>query len=342
MAKREIKWVHWSPSIEEHNTERSSNLGDRIIRDAVNSQIEKLFGERHSFLFSTKQTLGRAELESIYKSDLVVVGGSNLLSSHMFPTPLGKPVGNIYRQWKLRHFGTDYGQINTVLMGCGWWVYQAAPDFFTKRLLKSVLKGKEQGALHSVRDEYTLQKLQACGINNVVNTGCVTMWDLHGVSDDEVGKIDVRTAVCTLTDYRRNPETDARWLNLVRSYYDRVVVWPQGSKDLEYIRSLGLDGIDILEGEEIRYTELLSENVDYIGTRLHGGVRALQNRCQALILGVDNRAFEISKDTGLFVIDRENTAAIERWLEGDRKFRIKMPVDNIERWKMATLALCGK
>ena len=36
-------------------------------------------------------------------------------------------------------------------------------------------------------------------------------------------------------------------------------------------------------------------DLDYIGTRLHAGIRAIQKKRRSIIIGVDNRALEMQK-----------------------------------------------
>ncbi|TOG81065.1 capsular biosynthesis protein, partial [Vibrio parahaemolyticus] len=63
------------------------------------------------------------------------------------------------------------------------------------------------------------------------------------------------------------------------------------------------------------FDEVLSSgNVDYIGTRLHGGVRALQKKVRTLILAIDNRAWEKKKDFNLPVVERNDEVAISNFI----------------------------
>ena len=41
---------------------------------------------------------------------------------------------------------------------------------------------------------------------------------------------------------------------------------------------------------------LENEDIDYVGTRLHAGIRAVQKSVRTFIVTIDNRAKEISKD----------------------------------------------
>jgi hypothetical protein len=79
--------------------------------------------------------------------------------------------------------------------------------------------------------------------------------------------------------------------------------------------------------------EILTIDIDYLGTRLHAGIRALQNKKRTLILAVDNRAIEISKDTNLPVVPRNDWESITSWIESAYETRIRLPWSNIDKWK---------
>ena len=49
---------------------------------------------------------------------------------------------------------------------------------------------------------------------------------------------------------------------------------------------------------------LIQGNVDYVGTRLHAGIFALNHKVRSIIVAVDNRAIEIAKDTNLPIVRR--------------------------------------
>ena len=99
------------------------------------------------------------------------------------------------------------------------------------------------------------------------------------------------------------------------------------------------------EGDVIYKSQLLTfihdENlegiVDYVGTRLHGGIRALQKNIRTIIIGVDNRALEKKKDFHLPVIDRNEIEDLEYLIQKDYKLDIKLPNDNINKFKKSFL-----
>ncbi|AVQ17668.1 hypothetical protein [Fusobacterium mortiferum] len=82
------------------------------------------------------------------------------------------------------------------------------------------------------------------------------------------------------------------------------------------------------------YEDFLQSNeCDFIGTRLHGGIKALQNKKRTIIIGIDNRAIEMS-EIGLPVIKRENIEKdLENMINSNLEIDINLPIESIENWK---------
>lgn len=295
------------------------NFGDHVISRSVRSVLKERCELNFSVALPSVRRLAKDELASMMSCDLVVVGGTNLLSSNML----------FYRQWKLSI--SEFSRLrNVVLMGVGWWQYQGAPGLLTRRLLRKML---HKDYLHSVRDEYTRRKLLSIGIENVVNTSCPSLWDLTDESFKDVPCRKAQSVVFTLTCYNKVPRYDFELYRTLKSNYERVYFWPQGNYDRVYAEGLGLE-VEFLDDGLDSFDRLLDDcpELDYVGTRLHGGVHALRRGRRALILGVDNRAVEIGKDIFLQVIDRSDMHAIGRWIGGSESVRLSLPRENIDRW----------
>lgn len=298
------------------------NLGNQIIMDAINPVIEKVFRDAFIIKLQYLEKFGRPSHRHIRESKYTFFGGTNALSSQM----------NRYSQMGFTL--ADAMRVNNVvLVGVGWWQYQKEPNLYTRYLLRRIL---HRDVIHSVRDEYTKNHLLSIGIENVINTSCPTVW---GLSEAHCAKIPVhknRKAVCTLTDYHQNPAADAVFLRLMIEKYEHCYLWLQGAGDREYFNSLGLPAgaIELIPPKLSVYDQLLmEEEVDYIGTRLHAGVRALQRGRRALILGIDNRALEIGKHIGLNVCDRKDIDAISHFCQGGEATRLSIPEKEIQRWQ---------
>ena len=301
----------------------SDNIGDFIIMDSVNRELKELFVYDMIFNTITHDKIHRGTYRLNQISDHSFIGGTNLLSSNM----------NKYNQWKINLIDGLFLN-NVILMGVGWWQYQKQPNFYTKYLLKLVLNRK---ILHSVRDTYTEQKLKSIGINNVINTGCMTMWLLTKEHCKSIPKIKSRNVVFTLTDYNKDVMYDYELIKILRKNYEKVYFWPQGSGDLEYLKTFrDIDDIEILGGNLFSYDKLLEDmniDLDFIGTRLHAGIRALQKKRRAIILGIDNRAAEKSKDFNLNVLSRKNINKLEQLLKTEFETDININEKNITKWK---------
>ncbi|MEZ5360867.1 MAG: polysaccharide pyruvyl transferase family protein [Bryobacterales bacterium] len=119
----------------------STNLGDQIIMEAVRAELAELLPDTFAFSVATHDWMGAKSRSLMRRSDLAIVGGSNLLSSRMWFRPL----------WKLRPWDAGIGA-KTVLMGAGWYQFQPDPDAYTRWLYRRVLA---TDVLHSVRDGYS-------------------------------------------------------------------------------------------------------------------------------------------------------------------------------------------
>jgi polysaccharide pyruvyl transferase WcaK-like protein len=294
------------------------NLGNQIIMDAVYSHLEEVFPSDFLYKVPYMDVTNHA-LSYLDHSHLAVWGGTNSLCGEM----------ERYTQWGINADNVRYVKHKVVLMGLGWWQYQSKTSAYTARLLRAALSKHH---LLSVRDQYSADKLSALGFDNVVNTGCPTLWELTPEHCREIpGSISSDTALMTFTDYDKDEKRDLALYHAVKRHYKNVVFWVQGVGDHHYItRELCLADEEILAPRLEVYNRFLEQyRPDYIGTRLHGGIRALQKKCRAIILSVDNRAKEMGRDFNLPVIENsEIESAITRNFP-----QITLPQENIRRWK---------
>ncbi len=299
----------------------SENLGDGIIQNAVLNVLKEVLPNQQVVHLPTQDVVGKRSKRIARQANWRVVGGTNLLSSNMLQ----------YRQWEINILNAaSVGP--ALLLGVGWWQYQPTPTRYTQAVLRRALSSN---GIHSVRDSYTEAKLREIGFENVLNTSCPTTW---GLTPDHCRSIAVERApdvVFTLTDYKPSPTADAALVAYLRTTYRTVYFWPQGTQDLEYLHSLGCaEGVTILAPSVSAFDTLLSEcDVEFVGTRLHAGVRSLQHARRTIILAVDNRSKEIGADIGLLVMDRDNLEALSVKIEGQFAANLNLPWENIGRWK---------
>jgi polysaccharide pyruvyl transferase WcaK-like protein len=300
----------------------TENIGDKIIMESCDNQIKGMFQENFYVNIPTHDVIGKASYYHLKTSDFKFICGTNLLSSKM----------NKYNQWKINLYDA-FKVDDVILMGVGWWQYQNKPNIYTKYLLKNILSGNY---IHSVRDSYTEKQLKSIGIKNVINTSCPTMWNLTPEFCKNIPTKKSKDVVCTLTDYNKNEKKDKELLNILISNYDKVYFWIQAYDDYKYLIDLGLESkVHFLNPTLKALDEILKKgNIDYVGTRLHAGIRALNNKVRSIIIGIDNRAKEKSKDFNLKVFSREDDLKeLSNMINSEFETQVKIPIDNIKKWK---------
>lgn len=301
----------------------TENSGDLIIMEAAKREIERVLINYQLLYFPTHEKLSSHSYKLQKLVEINVACGTNLLHSHM----------GIVKQWNIGII--DALKIKpVVLFGVGWRSQKKRKtDIFTKWLLRKVLSNNY---LHSVRDSYAEEQLNSIGIMNVINTGCPTTWTLTENHCSMISTKKGENAVVVLTDYSQS-ETDVRLLNFVCSNYKKVYFWCQGTHDNEYLNALGFASqVELIPSSLSAYSQLLSDgslSLDYVGTRLHGGIYALKHKRRSIIVGVDHRANEMGKDLNLPVVDRYAPDGIlENMIINEFETRVTLPLENIQKW----------
>ena len=143
--------------------------------------------------------------------------------------------------------------------------------------------------------------------------------------------------VFTLTAHRPDRVSDQALIVLLKQYYKTVYFFPQGDKDLAYLKSLGnsSESLILVDRKLSAFTELLiNGKVDYVGTRLHGGLHALNLKVRTFIISVDNRAAEISRDTNLPCFTRHpDWNILKEAIHASYNISLTIDWNAIERWK---------
>lgn len=302
----------------------TDNLGDFIIMHYCGNILKELYKDV-DFVDIPTHTLPTTEQEELVKNTKYkFVCGTNLLTS------------KIEKHWNwilpdgLRR---KLNYRNVILLGVGWKNYEDECSEYSKMIYRSMLNPY---VIHSVRDSYTEQMLKNAGIQNVVNTGCPTMWNLTPEFCRSIPMKKALDVVTTITDYRRNIESDNLMLKILGRNYRTVYLWIQGRKDEEYLSQLEIPcNLIVIPRSLEAYEEHLNQgNLDYVGTRLHAGIFALNHKVRSLIIAVDNRAIEIAKDTRLPVILRKDISnELDTLVNMEFRTEIQIHQDNITTFK---------
>lgn len=126
-----------------------------------------------------------------------------------------------------------------------------------------------------------------------------------------------------------------QWLNIVTKIYKNDNIWHHGVNDLNSLHEFGwCDKMHIIPPWLNEYTiSLINIDVDYIDIRLHTGIRALQNKHRALIIGIDNRAIELSKNYNLPLVPESGVHKIQYYICRYDDFKFDVLHEQIHVWK---------
>lgn len=294
----------------------TDNLGDEVIYQAVESLLFDLFPNAWFHRIATHEAMSNRSHKVLREAERIFVAGSNLLP----------PDGG---QWRITLSDSMFIE-GLVVIGAGW---QHDTTKLSREASKIIGRSFHRTALHAVRDAPAAENLKAVGLR-AVNATCPTLWRLDAEATARIPATKAPEAVVAVTAYRNQPEADAAFLKLVTERYRTVWFYPQMADDIAHIERLGFGHLKRIRASTDAYTRFLAENdVDYIGSRLHGGIRALQTGKRSLILEVDNRARDIAAHTGLPSARLTDLAAIGDWIDRPAPTVLHLPEADIAAWK---------
>jgi hypothetical protein len=301
-----------------------NNLGNHIIMDSIDKVLHEMYPEAFFVSLPYLESIGDVACDYNQASDYTFFGGTNSLSSEM----------RTYRQWGL-DAKIAKRLAGVILLGVGWWQYQKEPDAYTRSILRKVLHPEY---CHSVRDSFTASQLRAAGFENVCNTGCPTLWPLTPEHCTSIASCAAKDVLLTFTNYNQNPKMDRQLADILKDLYRDVYFWIQCPEDAAYISQI-LPEAKIIGPRLERLDAILASSLDieYVGTRLHAGIRAMQHKRRTTIIEVDNRAREMRLDFKLPSVPREEIASLKARLTGEFATELAIPWRTIDSWKQQFL-----
>ncbi len=297
----------------------SNNLGDEVIVQGCKNALHDFLDDNYVIEVSTHTPLSNRYTLFLGAPDIKIVCGSNILSGEL------NQIRHV-KQWAINYF-TAWQMTNSIFIGVGAQKYQNC-NLYTRNVYHKMFNSQY---IHSVRDAYTEDFLKKIGITNVVNTGCPTMWGLTPEHCKKIPQKKADIAILTLTDYSKDVQRDEFLISTLKDHYKEVYFWVQGFNDFSYFKSLrGIEKIGIISPNLIGYDNFLEScDCDFIGTRLHGGMRALQKKRRAIIIGIDNRAIELNRDFNIPVLNQDKIAELPELIESEFETEIHLNTENI-------------
>jgi polysaccharide pyruvyl transferase WcaK-like protein len=304
----------------------SLNKGDDIIMKSVKYHLNELMKESYLLTLPThvspfhwyQVTRGSDRVKIYSNAKYKFVGGTNLLTMDMLTH---------FPQWNINLF--NYGPLKgSILLGVGAGKGNKI-NGYTKFLYKKVLSHKY---IHSVRDERTKRLVESIGLK-AINTGCATLWLLTPEFCKGIPTRKADSVIFTLTHHAKNIVKDQLLIDTLINNYTNVHFWIQDAKDLDYLMSLNnIHNILIVPPSVEEYEKLLKKDVDYIGTRLHGGIHAMRHKKRTIIIAIDERARGMGETYNLNSIDRTELDNLDKMINSEILTDVKLDFNNVKIW----------
>lgn len=262
------------------------------------------------------------KLKYVDNCDYKFIMGTNLLTGDII-----RSIG----QWSVGPLSKRIYR-NSIVVGVGVTKNNQKLTFYTKAFYKDILR---TDIAHSVRDEQSKAMLESIGGVPVINTGCPTLWGLTPNVCDKIPTKKAPNAVLTISGQKKyqQPEYDQKLIDTVEANYDKIYFWVQTYEDEIYLQSLKHKKEFQFVYSLKNYGEICDNaQVDYVGTRLHGGIFAMQHGVRAVILEIDHRAKGFREINNINTLQRENMDALADMLHGTIKTEIYLREKEIHEW----------
>lgn len=307
----------------------TSNMGDFIIMECVRKELSYILNNNFVYNMSTHLPSFSAfavfrnslAVQNYASADLKFAGGSNLLV---------KDLRTHYPQWNINKWNSK-PLSGTICVGIGAGQGDNV-DKYTTSVYRQVLN---HHYYHSVRDERSKEYVENVLGLKAINTGCVTMWMLTPEFCKTIPTKKADAALITITARTEIDPNEQKMIDIVLANYSKVYCWIQGDRDLDYFKKLrNTEKIELIPPTLDAYEHILNTvDLDYIGTRLHGGIYAMRHKKRAIIIAIDERAREINANNNLNCLNIDETDKLEAMINSEFETKINMPFDEIDRWK---------
>lgn len=309
----------------------TSNLGDEIILQCLEDEMAFLLDDSFIMRFGThvknldikRYLFGSQKLQFAYDADFKIIMGTNLLSRDIKSTQAQWPIGNL-DSWIYE---------NCIMAGVGTTLGEGETTEYSKKIYNRILR---PDFYHSVRDEESKRLLEDVGFK-AINTGCPTLWKLTPELCKQIPTKKANKVIFSLSGYKaqRSRSKDQQLIDILKENYEELIFWCQTSRDELYLDTFE-DVEDIPRIYSLKkYSEVLDEgDVDYVGTRLHGGVYAMQHKVRSIVISIDHRARGFHDTNNLCICERDEISEkLADMINGEIVTDIRLRQDDIDRWK---------
>lgn len=310
----------------------TGNIGDEIIFDAISRNMSSVFDScftlrlaTHVSNFTALQLLKPTpKIRYFQNADYKFICGTNLIDQ--------RESGRVHSQWALYPTNLSLYK-NSILVGAGTRFKQTELNFIAREMYSRILS---HDFAHSVRDELTKTIIENLGFE-AINTGCPTLWEFTPERCGEIPRDKADNCIFSVSGYdsQQDREKDQRMVDIVSRNYRRKWAWIQTIKDETYLESLsGTEDIERIYSLNAFREIAKRGDADYVGTRLHGGIFAMQNNCRTIIIGIDHRADGFNKTNHIPVVRRKDLETkLEHAINTSFETRIVIDEERIRQFR---------
>ncbi len=309
----------------------TTNLGDEIILQCLEEQLAFLLDNSFIMRFGThvknlprmRYVTENPKIQFAYDADFKLIMGTNLLSRDIWRTQAQWPIGRM----------DCWLYDNCIMAGVGTTLREGKTTRHTKKIYKRILR---PDFYHSVRDEESKRLLEGVGFL-AINTGCPTLWKMTPEFCWQIPTQKASRVIFSLSGYKpqQNRAMDQELIRILRENYKELYFWEQTSADGPYLDTFeGIGDIRRVCSLKQYQNVLDSGDIDYVGTRLHGGVYAIQHKVRSIIIAIDHRARGFHDTNNLCICERnEIPEKLAGMIQGEIVTDIHLRQDDIDRWK---------
>ena len=309
----------------------TSNLGDDIIYQSLKEELDFLYEQCFVMRFGThiknlplsRYYFGSQKLDFAYHADFKIIMGTNMLSRDIRKTQPQWPIGRM-DSWLYK---------DSILAGVGTTLNKGEITPYSRKIYDRILR---KDFYHSVRDEESKEMLESMGFK-ALNTGCPTLWKLTPEWCEQIPKNKADHVIFSLSGYnnQKKRKQDEKLIEILKRNYKKLIFWCQTSVDEPYLDSFqGTGGIERIYSLKQYADYLDAGNVDYVGTRLHGGIFALQHRVRSIVIAIDHRARGFHETNGIVICERDEIdTKLEPMIQQPFETKIRLQEKEIKAFK---------
>ncbi len=293
-----------------------NNHGNQIIMESVHQHLRGCINNAFIIDYPCWDDFGQNMLDSASNCNYFITGGTNLISGQFE---------------KEKYIGINENNIELfenkiILLGAGLTHETEEISEYSKDIYRKILK---KNAYHSVRNSLTQKVLNDIGIQRVINTGCPTIWSLSEQKCQNIPQEKSENVLIMVSTWNHQKEKTIS--SLIREYYNKVFLWVQQPQDY-FFAKLYYPDIEVIGTNLWELDAFLSKSdVDYVGSRLHGGIRCMQFGHRSIIIPVDHRAKQMGIDFNLPVAD--SYEKLESMISKPFKTSVILRSELIKQWK---------